>query len=450
MSTTKRTWIIFLIGAGLTLIAAGLSPLLIAVAQEDTAATAEATAEVTPTPDPNAPNRELTGLTPEPVYIITEPVEVTGNNSYCLVCHNQPWHTTTLQDGSIQNLYVNPETVAASVHGTNNSQGAFGCVDCHGADVFPHDQPSPTDSRSFRIQSVQICASCHAQEARDLESGLHEEAIRAGDTQAAVCIDCHGSHNVQRVVEQPELIAGVCGDCHTPTLAEWRSSPHVNIGPLGCATCHAPHSQRLRAGNSPDALCMNCHDNIPNQLVHRQHLDTGTRATVTCIDCHMYRDEANATASASISTIPLSTGHSMLMDTAPCTTCHEELVASGEWTQLVDAQNATYAEATAEATAEPAPTEVASTALSETDEAIAASENTSYVQLLQGLILGLGFGVTFAAVFITRGNRSPVVAVTSESQPVSQPEPVQHGPAPSSPEGDAEGSAEKQHPQEGE
>jgi len=394
MSNSKCIWIIFLFGAGLTLIAAGLPPLMIAYAQDT-----EPVTTVEPTPE----------VTLEPIYQIAPPPEVTGNNSYCMVCHNQPWHSVTLGDGTIQNLYVNTRTIAASVHGESNQAGTLGCIDCHGENAFPHNYPSPANGREYTLNSVSICASCHADNARDLEHGLHEEAIRASNREAAVCTDCHGSHDVQAVVEEQELIAGVCGDCHRTTLIEWQNSDHVNIGPLGCATCHSPHSQRLRAGETPDQLCINCHESVEDKFVHQQH--NVVEGDVSCIDCHMFTAEQPRQLASELPITDLPTGHSMLLDTTPCTDCHQQLVESGEWATILASR----------ATA-PDVIELFSEPVESTTSETAAEPETgiteSYIELLQGLILGLGFGVTIAAVLISRGNR--LIATqpqTTDSEP---------------------------------
>lgn len=431
MPNTKRSWIIFLVGAGLTLIIAGVSPLLIAYAQEATGEPVEVTAEPADAAEQVEAAVEAAGTaetavegeaTPEPIYDIRPMPEVTGDNSYCMICHNQPWDTVTLGDGTIQNLYVVPGTIAASVHGANSSEGTFGCIDCHGENAFPHNNPSPSDERAYTLYSVSICASCHIEEVRELDIGLHEEAIRAGNREAAVCTDCHGAHDVQPIVEQPNLIAGVCGDCHENTLAEWQSSAHVDIEPLGCATCHSQHSQRLRAGNTPDELCINCHSNVDDVFVHDQHLNSESTVSVTCVDCHMYTGEPRGedltgAAPVRVSIDADSTGHSMLMDTTPCNTCHEQLVTSGEWDDLLAARGIVVIE----------PEMVSAPEAAEIIPAAEQSAESGNIPLIQGLLLGLGFGVTFAAVFIGRGMRdravtAPVAEPLAEPEaPVSQP-----------------------------
>lgn len=428
MSNNKRAFIVLLVGIGLTLILAGLTPILVAqdtsdpeaedaAAQDAEAADEDSESESAAVEETEAPAKATSEASPqvtdvldateEPlaIYDVTgEPVEVTGDNSYCMVCHNQPWHTVTLPDGSILNLYVNPQTIAASVHGVNSSIGQLGCIDCHGADSFPHNKPSPVDDRAYTLDSVSICANCHLPQVEELESGLHEQAILRGNHEAAVCTDCHGAHDIQPVVEEPQLIAGVCGDCHTTTLAEWQASAHVEIGPLGCATCHSQHTQRIRAGNSPNELCINCHNDPPESWVHTQHASADI--PVECVDCHMYTEASDGAVPVVFSPGETPTGHTMLLDSRPCNTCHEQLLVSGEWFRIGGDSEVLQLERNA---LQQRVNELEAQA-GEQPEA----SQPSFTQLLQGLILGLGFGITAAAIFIARGNRQLTPASTSE------------------------------------
>lgn len=393
MTAAKRRIIGILLGTGITLFFAGFNMLFSVHAQD---ATPEATPE-----------------TIEIYHVQSPPIEPTGDNGYCLVCHNRPWKTVTFQDGAIMNLYVSPNAIAASVHGTSNSAGSLGCLDCHGADAFPHSGPTPDDERAYTLDSVAICASCHTDQIRELESGLHEEAILAGNAEAAVCTDCHGAHDVQPVVEESELIAGVCGDCHTATLTEWRASEHVDIGPLGCATCHSPHSQRIRAGDTADGLCLNCHNEMPDLWVHQQHASNDF--PVGCTDCHMYTPDHPETVNVSLADSV--TGHTMELSSLPCNTCHEQLMVDGTWATLSGDSDALRAERDR--------LEAELTSLRETVAEQPVTEQVTFTPLLQGLILGLGVGATFATVFVVRGARSatptPEAAHVSEESIVSTP-----------------------------
>jgi hypothetical protein len=388
---SKRSLIIFSFGIGITLIAAGLFPFFsqVSVSFAQPEATAEAAPAVTPENAlETAPETTQTNAAVEP----------TGDNSYCAVCHDQPWRAVTLADGFVFNLYVPVEAIANSVHGEGSAEGQLGCIDCHGENTFPHDGPTPADSRTYTLQSVSMCTNCHTVEADELEHGLHEQAIAAGNLGAAVCTDCHGAHDIQPSANEPQLVAGVCGDCHTSTVEEWRSSPHVDIGPLGCATCHSPHSQELRVSGVTE-LCENCHNpttdpTIGGIFIHAQHLES--EIEVTCADCHMFRSP-----SLQVSLVGLGpTGHTMAVDTVPCNTCHEELEVSGVWTDLTQRVDDTLL-----AERDALQTEVNALQTQLQERETTPEQSLSYVQLIQGLIIGLGVGVTAAAVLILRLSR---------------------------------------------
>jgi len=317
-------------------------------------------------------------------------IEPTGDNGYCTICHDQPLRTTRLADGTILNLYVNPEMIIGSVHGPTEDSPGLGCLDCHGEDAFPHNELPPADGRVYTLESVSLCTSCHETQAEDLDMGLHAQAISEGNLQAAVCTDCHGAHHVQSAENFPELVAGVCGDCHENTLAEWQISPHAEIGPLGCASCHSHHEQTLRVGETSTDLCVNCHGDMPSFHAHDVHLDGEN--PVACVDCHMYReDDTNLVSAIDME----STGHSMFLDSTPCTTCHAELEASGEWQELISARYGVEVSAPVD--------ESDADAITAVPEDEADADNG--VATIQGLLVGLGLGATLTIVFATRTGR---------------------------------------------
>jgi predicted CXXCH cytochrome family protein len=383
MSHSKRLLITLLLLFGLTNLIVG-----VVIAQDDDAdvvttpeVTAEATAEATE-------ETTQTSLT-DPSILETEvnvAIEPTGENGYCTICHDQPLRTFRLLDGSVLNLYVNPAMIQASVHGPTEDSPGLGCLDCHGEDAFPHSDPPPASGRVYTLDSVSLCTGCHVQQGEELQSGLHAMAIADGNLEAAVCTDCHGAHHIQSAESFPELVAGVCGDCHQNTLTEWQISEHAELGPLGCATCHDYHAQTLRVGETTTDLCTNCHNEMEPFYTHDVHLTEDN--PVPCESCHMVRPHDAETVS--VLEAP-STGHSMLLDTTPCTTCHAELVETGQWAQIISER---YDVDVAE------PVDVA--AIPEETE---AQEQSNSVLILQGLLVGLGLGVTFTIVFVTRSLR---------------------------------------------
>lgn len=376
----------------LILLTLGLLSLLLAgiVAAQDDDDTPVETPEATTEPAAPAaePAQDLSILDNE-VEVAIEP---TGNNGYCTICHDQPLRTIRLEDGTLLNLYVNPEMIVGSVHGPSEDSPGLGCLDCHGEDAFPHSGPPPADGRVYTLEMVNLCTDCHVTAAEDMAMGLHTQAIADGNLQAAVCTDCHGAHHIQSAENQPELVAGVCGDCHENTLEEWRISAHADIGPLGCASCHNYHAQTLRVGDTSTALCINCHNEMPSIYSHETHL-TGDNP-VACVECHMYREDNPQL----ISLEEPSTGHTMLLDSTPCTTCHAELTESGEWQNIIN-------ERLIDPDAPDVLVEVEPVAVPQeeiTEEVLPA--NT--ISIVQGLLVGLGLGVTFTIVFVTRSLRS--------------------------------------------
>jgi cytochrome c553 len=269
--------------------------------------------------------------------------EAQDSNSYCIVCHGTPGRTVQLPDGSVLDLYVDPNLLAHSVHGSDEGAPNLGCTDCHGEDAFPHNDALPESKRVLTIRAAESCSNCHNELLAD---SAHLEALAAGNLQAATCVDCHGSHEIQRTEDQPQLVAQVCGDCHTQTFQEWGNSPHVDMGSLGCAVCHLPHGQQLRHENTVE-LCTGCH-RVPGDIyVHSTHLDSNV-VEVTCTDCHMGVDpnltlaslQNNGESADATQTDLLRdpneepTDHQMHTQIRSCNTCHQQMQETGIWAQI--------------------------------------------------------------------------------------------------------------------
>lgn len=372
---------------------------------QDAEATEEATVEAEATPEADVADTDTDTAD-------ADTVSTGGNNSYCALCHGQPWRTTTLADGSVVSLYVNEDALLNSVHGEGSADGAMGCIDCHGEDAFPHSGLPPADGRAYTLDAVNLCRDCHEEQAADLADGLHQAAIADGNTGAAVCTDCHGAHEVMTIGSHPELRAESCGDCHDTTLVEWQASPHDDLGPLGCATCHYSHGQQLLVGTNTTELCINCHnEGIEDIFVHAQHL--GDNLDVGCEDCHMYPDPDITRQFINLTEGMMPTGHTMDMDTTPCNTCHEEREIG------VSVASATDAESTAEAPDEVDEADEADDVATPIDddvnddieglatdppESLEDDQQIDFVQLIQGFILGLGIALTLMVIFSRRRN----------------------------------------------
>ena len=211
-------------------------------------------------------------------------------NEECLACHNDATLTTEVNGQSIH-LYVNAENFKNSIHGGMfacvdchtdvktsphentpakiscaschaDEQAAYDrsfhakairagdgkaatCVDCHGS---PHDLLPASDPKS-RVNHANIpatCGACHgqkfvmeasghsAQPFISYEQSVHGRAVAAGSEKAAVCTDCHGTHEILQA-----------GDSKSPIFK-------FNV-PATCAKCHQDcgtgvHAEHSRAG----------------------------------------------------------------------------------------------------------------------------------------------------------------------------------------------------------
>jgi len=325
-----------------------------------------------------------------------ESAQPTVNNSYCAICHSQPGRVMTLADGSVLNLYVPPALIADSAHGTNSSQ-PLGCIDCHGEDIFPHSGQSPASARAYRIEASQLCSDCHHSL---LPDSAHIEAIARGNLEAATCVDCHGAHEVPNTENQPTLVAAVCGDCHTESFEEWAQSPHANMGSLGCAVCHLPHGQQMRIADV-NALCENCHQAPQDIYVHATHLES--EFEVTCASCHMGLDPGVQLISDSHEP----TDHRMVVETRACNTCHEELETSGVWAELTGSDESLVIE-------RDSLRQQVATLEQQLAQDGGSGGGIDYIQLIQGLIVGLGLGTVVALILLPRLGRNTQPDIVEE------------------------------------
>ncbi len=303
MHNMKRL-MLFILGAGLTLI-------IIAVAfgmpfERHSAAGAEITLE-----------EHVQQYTPQEGPDIGK--EITGDNGFCLLCHSKEGRTLDLPDGQL-NLHITGETLANSVHGVDNPEGALGCIDCHGERSFPHEQISPASEREYSLNMAQICTECHVEQAEALIDGVHADGFARGNLRSATCTDCHGSHDVQPIEDNLALASQTCGECHAIVYEEYADSIHGKAlleeddpNVPGCTTCHGVHSgidhpTAAEARNSSPELCAECHadeklmkeygisTNVFNSYLNDFHGTTqalfeqdGTEVATNkavCYDCH--------------------------------------------------------------------------------------------------------------------------------------------------------------------
>jgi len=182
----------------------------------------------------------------------------------CLVCHSEPVEIT-LADGSARTLRVHGDDLLTSVHA-----GKAACVDCHpSAREIPHAARTYSSSRQFTVAQSEGCRTCHFADYRHTLDSVHAEAVARGDRMAPVCVDCHGSHAMQRPNEPRTRVAETCARCHGGVAATYAASvhgqdvaKHVADVPT-CVDCHRSHDigGPKQAGwrTSTPEICGRCH-----------------------------------------------------------------------------------------------------------------------------------------------------------------------------------------------
>lgn len=236
-------------------------------------------------------------------------------NETCLSCHAAPGMQTTLPSGEVLVLTIDVEAYENSVHG---KQG-YACVQCH-TDIreYPHRPLTAQTRRDVTLLYYQNCARCHQDKYNATLDSVHQAALASGNKEAAVCVDCHGYHDVSDPAEPRTRIPQTCERCHSLIYAEYTESVHGeallgegNPDVPTCIDCHGVHNV---AGPSTSPfhlfspqICARCHadrelmekygvnTNVFDSYVadfhgttvifDQQYPNQGTNTPV-CIDCH--------------------------------------------------------------------------------------------------------------------------------------------------------------------
>ena len=195
-------------------------------------------------------------------------------------------------------LQVTEAQFAQDIH----AQKGLTCASCHGGDPTKADMDAMSKAAGFhgkieRSQIPSLCGRCHGDanlmkqynpglrtdQFSQYQTSVHGKLLAKGDTKVAVCIDCHGVHNLRpardaRSKVNPLNVAQTCSRCHadaaymkpygipTDQFAKYSKSVHheamVARGDLSaptCTTCHGNHGAAPPGVDSVKNVCSNCH-----------------------------------------------------------------------------------------------------------------------------------------------------------------------------------------------
>ncbi|MFQ5343471.1 MAG: cytochrome c3 family protein [Anaerolineae bacterium] len=195
------------------------------------------------------------------------PTQAQPDNAFCLRCHANPNLKTHFANGDVLSLHVDESTFNTSMHGLAQVK----CVDCHtNITGFPHPPLVATDRRDFQMDRYPSCSRCHPREYELALDSMHARALAQGNREAAVCVDCHGSHNVQNPDVPRQRISFACAECHAAIFDTYRKSVHGSalIGESNpdvptCIDCHGVHNiadpTTVQARLKSPEICGGCH-----------------------------------------------------------------------------------------------------------------------------------------------------------------------------------------------
>ncbi|MGD0946199.1 MAG: cytochrome c3 family protein [Candidatus Binatia bacterium] len=307
----------------------------------------------------------------------------TIENADCFVCHSDEQLVTTDSAGKEVSLYVDEAQFAASIHAKhlctschsditevphpdnftakpvscaqchrveteiyrNSDHGraihqgvpeAASCKDCHGSNHYLLNYRDPK-SPVFRANIPQTCARCHANTAEmekfnlrqrspivSYEKSVHGLALlEKKEMNAAVCTDCHGSHDLHKSTNPVsklywQHVPDTCGKCHENVEQTYMRSVHGSAVKRGardapvCTDCHGEHTiaavklatSRVAPANIPET-CGQCHaaqrivaqyQLPPNvfttyvQSFHGLAMQGGNVTAASCASCHGVHD----------------------------------------------------------------------------------------------------------------------------------------------------------------
>jgi predicted CXXCH cytochrome family protein len=259
-------------------------------------------------------------------------------------------------------LKVTAEQFAQDIH----SQKGLGCVSCHGGDASKDDPDEAMGKKAGfrgkikRTDIPALCGKCHSDAAymrqhnpslrtdqlSQYQTSVHGKQLAKGDTNVAVCVDCHGVHNLRPPKDPlspvyPTNVASTCARCHadpnhmkaykipTDQFEKYKASAHFealtvrgDLSAPNCATCHGnhgaappgvatvqnvcstchvfqtqlyntgPHKAAFEAAQIPG--CITCHSN--HKIAHTRDAMLGTGKTSVCMGCHSEGDMGYKTA----------------------------------------------------------------------------------------------------------------------------------------------------------
>ena len=181
-------------------------------------------------------------------------------------------------------------TYQRTIHGRAHARGittAAVCSDCHGS----HDLHRSTNplSKLYWQTIPTTCGRCHENVRQTYARSVHGTAVAAGIRDAATCVDCHGEHTIQDKSEpnsrvSPARIPDTCGQCHGSERIAGRYQISARVVETYMQSFHGLAQQANDVTVANCASCHGFHDILPST----DPLSSVNKANLpqTCGKCH--------------------------------------------------------------------------------------------------------------------------------------------------------------------
>lgn len=245
----------------------------------------------------------------------TEPL--LEEKSSCIKCHQEI-------DDKNKKIVEEFKRSAMFTHGID-------CSGCHGGDPTIEGIEAMSPEKGFigvpeRKKIPELCASCHAKPDKMLAFGsrirtdqlelykqsMHGRALfERGDTNVAVCSDCHNSHEVlspknPKSSVYKKNIPNTCNKCHgnKDLMSKYGINPDVvsdymagyhaflvynqeQLAAPVCSDCHGSHSATPPGIATIGEVCAYCHQATVEYFEESRHSKAYPKLGIkNCLNCH--------------------------------------------------------------------------------------------------------------------------------------------------------------------
>ncbi len=279
---------------------------------------------------------------PAPPVPTPIPHPADGGTNQCVECHRA--------------VNDRQAAIATAWEGSIHAKGGVTCADCHGGDPtsdrmgIAMDRTKGFVGRPSREQTIGMCGSCHADPERMRSYNLptdqyakywtsvHGQRLAAAkDVRVAICIDCHGSHDIKKASDPtapvfPLNVPQLCAGCHadadrmkpygipTDQFDIYSRSVHgvalleeADTRAPSCASCHGSHDAKPPRATEVVEVCGKCHTATQELYLQSRHAELKDAAP-KCWTCHGTHDVAKPSEKLFFHPQP---------PDYQCTTCHD-------------------------------------------------------------------------------------------------------------------------------